>query len=130
MRTSSTNQCLFPSVVVQRKRLCVSTIHTYWPALEIPDVATMPVYIDCSRCLAQEILVAPPAASGYRCIQIGSKGGIIQFFYSPLKQAILLGNPDLFNGIFGYFALLLLYSFTKPCTLVMYKLKEVFFYFL
>ena len=28
---------------------------------------------------------------------------------------------------FGYFALLLLYSFTKPRTLVMYKLKEVFF---
>ena len=103
MPTSSRNQCLFSSVVTQRKRLCVSTIHTYWPALEIPSVATMPFYNDCPRCLAQEILVAPPPASSYRCIEIG--GGIIQFFFSLLKQASLLGN-------FGHFALLLFNKLT------------------
>ena len=75
LRTGPGNQCLFSSVIIQRKRLCVSTIHTYWPALEVPGVATIPFYNDCPRCLAQEILVAPPPASDYRCIQIGPKGG-------------------------------------------------------
>ena len=69
----------FSNAVIQRKRLCVSTVHTYGPALEVPDVATMPFYNCCPRCLAQEILVAPPPSSSsssfFRCIQIGPKGG-------------------------------------------------------
>lgn len=34
-----------------------------------------PFYNNCPRYLAQEILVVPPPASGFRCIQIGPKGG-------------------------------------------------------
>ena len=79
-----------------------------WPAFEVPGVATMSFYNYCLRCLALGNTAGPSSSVRLPLHLHWVKRGIIQFFYSPLKQAFLLGNSDHFNGIFGYFALLLL----------------------
>jgi len=92
---------------VQRKRLCVSPFNLIGSLLKY--LASQPCPFTMSR---PENTGGPSSSVRLPLHSNWAKRGIIQFFYSLLKQAFLLRKSDHFNGIFGYFALLLLYNLT------------------